>query len=464
MKIIVPLFLLAITGPVSAHPDLFERAELALEAREAALAAAKAKADGLCRDYVGKYQALLVDYFVQNGTEYEAMRKRVLKDARVTPEMFQQYFSKMLSTFEMLHRRIRNSKLYDGEFTASYFLRGATVWINNFNDLFHVTEMFYHHNRSPLSDVPTVDGEDTDLEFFAGGMAYIAYRYDQHHNQRRARHEWDDFNNTAAVELRLTNNSETGEVVPDRLSKDTFERLAQDGIIATPEKFSRFGLGFNNNRRFHYFRKVIQADLWAARAVQRNRPEEILLGLGDQSVRLFLRLFRVIEGRLHRFKPTADLLFLEELTPGVFAAHIRELKFYAPWSKVVDVNKALEQLRSTWEGMLDAYGKEIPILSLEIIVPQRKEWLRGSLGNGYHLGKADQTRRRGEMLNPLHHNNAPVLIDYNNRSIQVYVRQVPISDDRYKEIAADIPPEDDEQSGTTVQNGTGPTAPGSSPN
>jgi len=382
-----------------------------------------------CHQILAQFEKRVESYLQQNEKEYVALKQRVLNDPKITLETFNLFVLKLVHTFVSFEDRIRNSNRFDGDQVASMFLRGVTIWIEDYDDLVQAVEIFYHFNPYHAGSAALDPDADLDLEYFAARMAWLVDQYDTAGDRETALEKLENFDDTNAKELNIIHDHSTGRVTIDHASPAVVTRLTQFGLRPPTIPLTSFKLEFNNRRRFHFFdlRANKKADLWVAQQLARSEPKEWLLGLGDQSVRQFFRIIRITEGYVNRFPFAADFLVLEEdAAPGSYYFKLRELKFSDPGAPNVDIQKALDQLQSSWEGLHDAFGMNVPVRHLEIIVPEREARLRGSLGYGYRIGN----RVRGS-LHQLMKNGAPVTImrshNVPHETLPVCIRQIPIT-------------------------------------
>ncbi len=148
-----------------------------------------------------------------------------------------------------------------------------------------------------------------------------------------------------------------------------------------------YGVSFNDGNHFN-MSSLYPWELEAAQYLSREEKDELFIGLGDKGVRQFHRFYAEDECEgLVSFMPTADFLTLQLTSHGPGFV-VREMK-NAEATSPVKIEVALAQLRSTATQIGVRYP-EIPVLSVEILVPARGK----TLNPRYSLSEAplDESR------------------------------------------------------------------------
>lgn len=412
-----------------------------------------------CVDLLGDLKPLVESVTGNNWPEFQAFKQRLLRKSN--PKEFRSIFLKLLHTYQLFESRILKSHLYDGKLVAPLFLRGILIWAETCDDVNRAIEIFFHA-YDPEINGPRLGYGDNDLTYFAGRTAWMAQRYDQFRNgghaavdldpstedeaaasvalpfDPHARHEaiiaLDQFDETSANDLHISFDERTFQVKVDGASSGVYTRLARMNIPVSATPVTPLNLHFNNNRRAN-FDAVLPKEYWAAKYLARVFPDDQWLGLGDLSTRQFFPLLQERDGYLVHFPRSADFLTVSQVS-GRWIFNIRELKFTNPHNQQVDIQRALEQLESTWTGLVRSYGvSAVGSPRLEVVIPRRAS-RSPDLKNGYALGNYIGATH-GTYVDELLYQGNPVVLQVDGYSSRVAVRQLKIEMPEYRQLLKD---------------------------
>ncbi len=398
-----------------------------------------------CNDIIATISELNSNYFNINGKEFLALKARVLKDDLITERDFYLRIIDLMHNMLMNGDRLLDCSLYDGVFVERQFLRGITIWAENYEELSRAVQVFYHADLSPRFINPKAKlKDDLDLHYFAARMAYVVDAYDyQNKNiadpdkRREAALEetgkWDDTNDD---ELYLSFDEDTLRITRSKHSRKTLSRVSNWGFHLPEEPLSEYGLLFGNRNRFNTFYLNASEEYMAAQ-IASSFPDNWILGLGDLHVRQFGPLFRVENGRIIRFDRGADLLWLtvHSSQTSNFGFIVGEEKFIDPhFQPTEDVfTSSLAQMVATWKGLAERY-KKIPVIGLQLVIPQPRTGRGADLGHGYSVGQLLENTPDGGTISRLMKDGKEVFAEVRGRTIYYQIYQLPIGDDVFKKM------------------------------
>lgn len=403
--------------------------------------------DEMCRETL----AVLSSLSAQPG--FADLHQRVLASAATLQDRatlntnFNLAWLHLISNFNLFRGRLQDSRLIRWHLISSGFLRGVSEWAEGIGDLHFASDIFYKHPDASSQGWQTKPVDDHALEFFAARMVYFDW-LSQYVPREKALNSLSKFDSFCRTYLGIEMDEDSGDVRVSPLRKRTAQALRDEyNIRVATSPVHPLGVGFNRGRHFNLVEFAIpDSDIWAVESLQKEEPNELLLGFGDRSVRQFFDILTVMQGGELTYRAEVpDFLFVYPKN-GTHYGILRELKFVSLDKPQANIAKAARQLLSGWQN-IETTWPGFEIHELEIILPQRSAAVGNLLGNNpdspgteYSFDPTPIPTAPHTKLHDIYERNnggrwTRMMMHNNGRQIPLRVRLLPISQTDYTKFA-----------------------------